>query len=109
MDMQTLIDILNVRLLVALLRFLIELGMVYILYTILSSKFLNKELDKKILDVRKNIFTVIFISFGLYLFDFTGYPIAKALIDTGILWVVTIIIALSLFYRITVVVEDYFK
>ncbi|MGP8322677.1 MAG: hypothetical protein ACT6FG_01610 [Methanosarcinaceae archaeon] len=109
MDMQTLIDILNVHLLVALLRFLIELGMVYILYKILSGKFINKELDEKTFAARKHIFTVIFISCGLYLFDFTGYPIAKALIDTGILCFVTIMIVLSLFYRITVVVENYFK
>ncbi len=109
MNMQTLIDILNVRLLISLLRFLIELGIVYVLYIMLSSKFLNKEPDNKIFDMRKNIFNAIFISFGLYLFDFTGYPIAKALIDTGILWVVTIIIALSLLYRITVVVENQFE
>lgn len=112
MDIKTLVDILiegKTYLLISLLLFFIELGIMYKLYKILLNKFVNNESDTKRLDLRKNIFRGIFISVALYSFDLTGFPISKTLIDTGILWVVAVIITLSLLYRITIAIEVRFK
>lgn len=107
MEIKYIIDTLisdSIQLLVSLLLFLVELSILYKLYTILFKKFMkNKPAAEQM------VFIAIFITIALYSFDLTGFPIAKTLIDTGILWVVTIIITLLLLYRITVTIENHFK
>ena len=89
----------------SLLVFLLELGIFYKLYQILYDKFFGKKSGDDQLKIEINIFRCIYLTIALYLFNVTGFSISKVLIDTGILWVVGIIIMLFLLYRITIALE----
>lgn len=88
-----------------LLVFLLELGIFYKLYHISYEKFFGKKSSDDQLKIEINIFRCIYLTIALYLFDATGFPISKVLIDTGILWVLGMIIILFLIYRITIALE----
>lgn len=89
-----------------LLVFLLELGIFYKLYHILYEKFFGKKSSDDQLKIEINIFRCIYLTIALYLFDVTGFPISKVLIDAGILWVVGMISILFLIYRITIALEE---
>jgi len=85
--------------------FLLEFGIIYKLYQILYNKFFEEKPDGDQLEIRINIFRCSYLIIALYLFEITGYPISRVLIDTGILWVVGMITILFIINRIATALE----
>lgn len=87
------------------LVFLIELIILYKLYYVLWNRFIDNDPDMKRSNLEHDVFKVAYVTASLYLMEISGVHFSRMLIETGILWVVAVIVVSSLLYRITISIE----
>ncbi|MDK2825196.1 MAG: hypothetical protein PWQ44_372 [Methanolobus sp.] len=88
------------------LVFLIESVILYKLYYLLQDKYFDNDPDMKRSRFENDIFKVSYVTGSLYLMDVSGADFSRMLVETGILWVVAVIVLSSLLYRITIAMEN---
>ncbi|MDY0387652.1 MAG: hypothetical protein RBT65_11110 [Methanolobus sp.] len=85
--------------------FLVEFIILYKLYYVLWNRFINNDPDMKRSRLENDVFKVAYVTASLYLMEISGVHFSRMLIETGILWVLAVIVVSSLLYRITVSIE----
>lgn len=88
------------------LVFLIEFVIFYKLYYVFQDRYFDNDPDMKRSRFENDIFKVGYVTASLYLMDISGVHFSGMLVETGILWVVAVIVMLSLLYRITIAMEN---